>query len=92
VGYERSEAVKTAADALYAELMAKGVDTILDDRGERPGIMFAEWELIGVPHRVTIGDRGLKEGNVEYQHRRSAEATTVAVGDIAAAVLAAVQV
>jgi prolyl-tRNA synthetase len=90
VGYERSEAVKTAADALYAELMAKGVDTILDDRGERPGIMFAEWELIGVPHRVTIGDRGLKEGSVEYQHRRSAAATTVAVGDIAAHVLGAI--
>jgi prolyl-tRNA synthetase len=47
------------------------VDVILDDRGERPGAMFADWELIGVPHRVTIGDRGLKEGHVEYQHRRT---------------------
>jgi prolyl-tRNA synthetase len=89
VGYDRSEAVKTTADTLYAELMAKGVDTILDDRGERPGIMFAEWELIGVPHRVTIGDRGLKEGQVEYQHRKSSEATTVAAGDILAHVLSA---
>ncbi len=87
VGYERSEAVKTAADALYTELIAKGVDVILDDRGERPGIMFAEWELIGVPHRVTIGDRGLKEGVVEYQHRRAGEAVTVAAGDIAAHVV-----
>jgi prolyl-tRNA synthetase len=55
---------------------------ILDDRGERPGIMFAEWELIGVPHRVTIGDKSLKDGMVEYQHRRDAEATKVPVGDV----------
>jgi prolyl-tRNA synthetase len=89
VGYERSEAVKAAADALYDELLAKGVDVMLDDRGERPGIMFAEWELIGVPHRVTIGDRGLKDGQVEYQHRRSSEATTVSAGEIAAHVLSA---
>ena len=60
-----------------AELQAAGVDVMLDDRGERPGIMFAEWELIGVPHRVTIGDRGLKEGHVEYQHRRDTESTQV---------------
>jgi prolyl-tRNA synthetase len=89
VGYERSEAVKAAADALYDELLAKGVDVMLDDRGERPGIMFAEWELIGVPHRVTIGDRGLKDGQVEYQHRRSSETTTVSAGEIAAHVLSA---
>ena len=89
VGIERSEAVKTAAEALYTTLLANNVDVILDDRGERPGIMFAEWELIGVPHRVTIGDRGLKEGHVEYQHRRSAQATPVAAADIAAHVLAA---
>ena len=55
---------------------------ILDDRGERPGAMFADWELIGVPHRVTIGDRGLKEGMVEYQHRRDSAATKVATADI----------
>ena len=53
------------------------MDVIIDDRGERPGAMFADWELIGVPHRVTIGDRGLKEGMVEYQHRRDAAATKV---------------
>ncbi len=69
--------VKTAADTLYAELMAAGVDVILDDRNERPGAMFADWELIGVPHRVTIGDRGLKEGHLEYQHRRDTESTKV---------------
>ena len=69
--------VKQVADTLYAELIAAGVDVILDDRNERPGAMFADWELIGVPHRVTIGDRGLKEGHVEYQHRRDAESTKV---------------
>ncbi|MDO8456389.1 MAG: proline--tRNA ligase [Burkholderiaceae bacterium] len=82
VGPDRSPDVKAAGEKLYAELMAAGVDVILDDRGERPGIMFAEWELIGVPHRVTIGDRGLKDGKVEYQHRRDGEATDVTVGDI----------
>ena len=77
LGADRSDAVKTAADELYAGLLAAGVDVILDDRGERPGAMFADWELIGVPHRVTIGDRGLKEGMFEYQHRRDAAATKV---------------
>jgi prolyl-tRNA synthetase len=77
LGADRSEAVKAAADELYAGLLAAGVDVILDDRGERPGAMFADWELIGVPHRVTIGDRGLKEGVVEYQHRRDTAATKV---------------
>ncbi len=79
---ERFPAVKTAADKLYDELLAAGVDVILDDRGERPGAMFADWELIGVPHRVTIGDRSLKAGEVEYQHRRDATATAVAVSEI----------
>ncbi len=82
VGPDRSPDVKAAGEKLYAELLAAGVDVILDDRGERPGIMFAEWELIGVPHRVTIGDKSLKEGQVEYQHRRDAEATKVAVGEV----------
>lgn len=84
VGADRSEAVKQAADALYAVLLAWGVDVILDDRGERPGAMFADWELIGVPHRVTIGDRGLKEGKVEYQHRRDSAATAVPVDQVEA--------
>ncbi|MGC0153680.1 proline--tRNA ligase [Chromobacterium vaccinii] len=82
VGYDRSEAVKDAADKLHADLLASGVDVLLDDRGERPGAMFADWELIGAPHRVTIGDRGLKEGKVEYQHRRDSEATAVAADAI----------
>ncbi|MBT9550074.1 MAG: proline--tRNA ligase [Hydrogenophaga sp.] len=81
VGADRSEAVKAAADTLYQGLLAAGVDVILDDRGERPGAMFADWELIGVPHRVTIGDRGLKDGMVEYQHRRDEAATKVPVAE-----------
>ena len=79
LGYDRNEAVKAAADHLHAELVAAGIDVILDDRGERPGVMFADWELIGVPHRITVGDRGLKENNVEYQHRRDEKATIVPV-------------
>lgn len=82
VGYDRSEAVKAEADRIHAELLAAGVDVILDDRGERPGAMFADWELIGVPHRVVVGDRGLKEGRVEYQGRRDAEATQLPVADM----------
>lgn len=81
---DRSPAVKEAAEALYQELLAAGVDVILDDRGERPGAMFADWELIGVPHRVTIGDKALKDGQVEYQHRRDAAATRVATAEIGA--------
>jgi prolyl-tRNA synthetase len=83
IGMDRSAEVKAAAEALYAELMASGVDVILDDRGERPGAMFADWELIGVPHRVTIGDKSLKDGQVEYQHRRDAASTKVAVAEVA---------
>ena len=84
VGYERSAEVRAAADRLHDDLAAAGVDVLLDDRGERPGVMFADLELIGIPHRVTIGDRGLKEGIVEYQARRDRAATKVALGDIAA--------
>ena len=83
IGPDRSPEVKAAAEALYAELLQAGVDVMLDDRGERPGAMFADWELIGVPHRVTIGDRGLKEGQVEYQHRKDVEPTKVALAEVA---------
>ena len=83
LGYDRNEAVKAAADHLHAELVAAGIDVVLDDRGERPGVMFADWELIGVPHRITVGDRSLKENNVEYQHRRDEKATVVPLAVIA---------
>ncbi|HEY8607265.1 MAG TPA: proline--tRNA ligase [Noviherbaspirillum sp.] len=88
MGYDRSEAVKAETDRLYAALQAAGVDVILDDRGERPGVMFADWELIGVPHRVVVGERGLKEGQLEYQGRRDASATPVPVAEMAAFVQA----
>ena len=74
---DRFAGVKTAAERLYEDLRAAGVDVILDDRNERPGAMFADWELIGVPHRITIGDRSLKDGQVEYQHRRDTASTRV---------------
>ncbi|MEO6749725.1 MAG: His/Gly/Thr/Pro-type tRNA ligase C-terminal domain-containing protein, partial [Casimicrobiaceae bacterium] len=90
IGYERSDRVRAAADRLHDALSAAGIDVLLDDRGERPGVMFADLELIGIPHRVTIGDRGLKEGNVEYQARRDAEPTIVAVDAVEAFVIARV--
>ncbi|QOY93993.1 proline--tRNA ligase [Massilia sp. UMI-21] len=79
MGLDRSEMVKEQTEQLYAELMAAGIDVIVDDRGLRPGAMFADWELIGVPHRVVIGERGLKEGKLEYQGRRDEAATGVPV-------------
>jgi prolyl-tRNA synthetase len=78
IGYERSEDVRRAATQLHDELEALGVDTMLDDRGERPGAMFADWELIGIPHRVVVSERGLKEGQVEIQGRRETAASKVA--------------
>jgi prolyl-tRNA synthetase len=84
MGYDRSELVKAETDRLYAELQAAGIDVIVDDRGLRPGAMFADWELVGVPHRVVIGERGLKEGNLEYQGRRDAEASSVPAADMVA--------
>ena len=91
LGYDRSEMVREAADKLYAELVAAGIDVILDDRGERPGVMFADWELIGVPHRLVIGERGLKDGKLEYQGRRDAEATLLPAGEAAGIVAAKVR-
>ncbi|MDK6075667.1 proline--tRNA ligase [Massilia varians] len=84
MGLDRSEIVKERTEQLYAELQAAGVDVIVDDRGLRPGAMFADWELIGVPHRVVIGERGLKEGNLEYQGRRDDAATSVPVDGMVA--------
>ncbi len=86
IGYGKSEMVKTAADALYSELTAAGFDVLLDDRDDRPGVMFADAELIGIPHRVTVGERGLKDGVIEYQPRRAAtgqsdEAQKIALAD-----------
>lgn len=82
IGMHRSEAVKLAANRLHDDLLAAEVDVLLDDRDERPGAMFADWELIGVPHRVVISDRGLKEGQIEYQHRRDSAATQVVADSV----------
>ncbi|MEY3271995.1 MAG: prolyl-tRNA synthetase ProS [Pseudomonadota bacterium] len=88
IGMDRSADVKAAAEALHDELAAMGIDVVLDDRGERPGAMFADWELIGVPLRVVISDRGLKAGQLEVQGRRDAAASSVAVAEVAASVKA----
>jgi prolyl-tRNA synthetase len=84
VGYDRSNAVRDAADRLHGELEAAGVEVLIDDRGERPGVMFADLELIGIPHRITVGDRGLKEGKVEYQGRRDGGPALVPLAESAA--------
>jgi prolyl-tRNA synthetase len=84
IGYDRSPDVKAAADQMHDDLVARGIDVVLDDRGERPGAMFADWELIGIPLRVVISDRGLKSGTLEVQGRRDAEATSVAATDVLA--------
>ncbi len=83
IGFTKSDAVRQTATDLYTQLKEQGVDVILDDRDARPGIMFADWELIGVPLRITIGERGLKEGMVEMQARRDASSTNVRVDQIA---------
>ncbi len=82
IGLNRSELVKETVEKLYAELIASGVEVLLDDRDERPGVMFADLELIGIPHRVVIGERGLKDGNVEYQGRRDEKATAIPLQNI----------
>ncbi len=81
IGLDRSELVQVAATRLYESLCEKGIDAILDDRGERPGAMFADWELIGVPHRVVLSERGLKENLIEYQHRTQSEPTKMTPQD-----------
>ena len=83
MGYDRSDMVREASDKLYQDLLSAGIEVILDDRGERPGAMFADWELIGVPYRVVIGERGLKEGQLEFQARTDTEASAIPVGDVA---------
>ena len=82
IGMDRSPAVREAAEALLDELLGAGFDAVLDDRGLRPGSMFADWELIGVPHRLVVSDRGLAAGTLEYQHRRDTEAGSVARGEV----------
>ena len=91
MNYDRSEAVKAAADQLHDELIAVGIDVILDDRGERPGAMFADWELIGAPFRVVIGDRGLADAQVEFKGRVDAESQNIPLTQIKQKVIESVQ-
>ncbi len=91
MNYKKSDTVRQAADRLYAELTAAGADVLLDDRDERAGVLLADSELLGIPHRIVIGDRGLKEGKVEYARRTDSEAQSVAVEEAAAKVLAALR-
>ncbi|MDP1704285.1 MAG: proline--tRNA ligase [Sulfurimicrobium sp.] len=79
IGMGRSELVKETVEKLYADLKAAGIEVLLDDRDERPGVMFADMELIGIPHRIVVGERGLKEGNLEYQGRRDEKAQAIAL-------------
>ncbi len=82
IGLDKSDAVKSAANQLYEALLAAGVDVLLDDRGERPGVMFAEADLMGIPHRLVIGERGLAEGMVEYKARTSEDAPSILLADV----------
>ena len=91
MGYEKSEQVKAACDQLHDELLSAGIDVILDDRNERPGAMFADWELIGAPFRVVIGDRGLADSQVEFKGRTDAESQNVPLAQIKEKVITAVQ-
>ncbi|MFZ4380004.1 MAG: proline--tRNA ligase, partial [Polynucleobacter sp.] len=87
MNYDRSELVKATADQLHDELIAAGIDVILDDRGERPGAMFADWELIGAPFRVVVGDRGLADSVVEFKGRTDEESQNIPLADIKAKVI-----
>ena len=91
MNYKKSDAVRQAADRLYAELQAAGVDVLLDDRDERAGVLLNDSELLGIPHRLVIGDRGLKESQVEYARRTDSQAQSIALDEAAAKVAAAVK-
>ena len=78
IGYNKSELVKHFCDELEGELLKQGVEVLLDDRGERPGVMFADLELIGIPYRLTVGDRGIKNGELEWTNRQTGETSSIA--------------
>jgi prolyl-tRNA synthetase len=84
INYTKSERVRAASDALYAELAAAGIDVLFDDRDARPGVKFADAELIGVPHRVVVSERGLDSGNLEYRERRAVDSEECPRGEILA--------
>lgn len=82
LNYDKSELVREKADALYSQLTAAGVEVLLDDRKERPGVKFADMELMGIPHRVVISERGLGAGTLEYKHRRDAESRDISADEV----------
>jgi prolyl-tRNA synthetase len=84
INYQKSERVRRAADQLYEDLGAAGIDVLLDDRDARPGVKFADAELIGIPHRLVVGDRALETGKLEYRHRRDSESTEIPAADVVA--------
>ncbi|HEX3395545.1 MAG TPA: proline--tRNA ligase [Steroidobacteraceae bacterium] len=81
INYQKSAKVQETADALYRDFNAAGIDALLDDRDARPGVKFADSELLGIPHRIVIGERGLSAGNLEYRHRRETESTEISAAD-----------
>jgi prolyl-tRNA synthetase len=81
INYQKSAQVLETADRLYREFEAAGIDVLLDDRDARPGVKFADSELMGIPHRIVIGDRGLSTGKLEYRHRRETESTEISAAD-----------
>jgi prolyl-tRNA synthetase len=82
IGYRKSDKVRETVDKLYGELVHAGLDVLLDDRDERPGVIFADMDLIGIPHRLVIGDKGLAKGVAEYKGRRDKEPREIALGDV----------
>ena len=89
IGYAKSAAVREAADSIYRELTDAGFEVLLDDRDERPGVMFADAELIGIPHRFVVGERGLKDRTIEYQGRRDKESRRIPADQALSALRAA---
>ena len=88
---DKSEAVATATEALYEQLIAMGVEVFMDDRKERPGVKFAQMELIGIPVRITVGDRSLAEGNIELQERTSDQKQLIPVSEASKAIVAMIR-
>jgi prolyl-tRNA synthetase len=81
INYQKSTRVQETADSLYEQFNAAGIDVLLDDRDARPGVKFADSELMGIPHRIVIGERGLDAGNLEYRHRSETESTDIPAAD-----------
>jgi prolyl-tRNA synthetase len=82
IGYNKSERLAAAVDELYDALKAAGFDVLLDDRNERPGVMFADMDLVGIPHRLVLGERGLDKGIVEYKQRAGADAEEISLAEV----------